>query len=186
MQLRVAMALGLAARAAGHGQMNFPPSTRQVPAGKGYPGALSGPGSGGYCEQAHGAKAPGNNLNGGCMLFSQAGTPPKGDPKIAVIPGEPTNNDAKYRTHNRHVSSGPNDWTRTKPWRAPGSAPVFGSGCGTAGGGPQEIGNGGWPATGMKQGDDPLKTLPGPAGGPVTTWRRGSNATVAWGVWGAR
>ena len=34
-----------------HGQMNAPPSTRQGIAGKTWPGALSGQGAGGYCEQ---------------------------------------------------------------------------------------------------------------------------------------
>ena len=32
--------LGLAGAAEAHGEMNYPPSTRQVPAGKGYPGTL--------------------------------------------------------------------------------------------------------------------------------------------------
>lgn len=184
MGIRAALLLSLSTTAAGHGQLNYPPSTRQGPAGSVVPGALTGLGSGGYCEQPDGHEAPrGNNLNGACMLFSQSGTAPHGDPKVAVIPGAPTLNAARYRTHNIHVSSGPEDWTRKMPWRSPGSAPVFGSGCGTAGGGPQWQGNGGWPATGMVQGEDPLETLRGPPGGAVTTWKRGSNVTVAWGVW---
>ena len=38
-------------------------------------------------------------------------------------------------------------------------------------------------SAGMKQGEDPLKTLPGPAGGPQTVWQAGSNQTVAMGMW---
>lgn len=29
---------------------------------------------------------------------------------------------------------GAGDWSRKNPWRAPGTAPVFGSGCGVYGG----------------------------------------------------
>ena len=52
------------------------------------------------------------------------------DDPIARIPGEPTLNAPELRTYNINVSSGPLDYTRTSPWRAPGSAPVYGSGCG--------------------------------------------------------
>jgi hypothetical protein len=38
------------------------------------------------------------------------------------------------------------------PWRAPGESPVLGHGCGVAGGGVDWNGNGGWPPTGMLQG----------------------------------
>ena len=46
-----------------HGQMNAPPSTRQGIAGKTWPGALSGQGAGGYCEQPA-SENKGNPLNG--------------------------------------------------------------------------------------------------------------------------
>eukprot|EP00657_Telonema_sp_P-1_P000126 TRINITY_DN10218_c0_g2_i1.p1 TRINITY_DN10218_c0_g2~~TRINITY_DN10218_c0_g2_i1.p1 ORF type:complete len:152 (-),score=43.93 TRINITY_DN10218_c0_g2_i1:9-464(-) len=108
--------------------MNHPPSTRQGIQGLTWPGALEGEGAGGYCEQPNSTN-PTNPLNGACMLFSQ---PSKDQPNIAIIPGEPTLNAPQYRTHNVDVSSGPNDWTRKMPWRAPGSAPVLGSGCGVA------------------------------------------------------
>jgi hypothetical protein len=39
--------------------------------------------------------------------------------------------------------------------------------------------NGGWPPTGMGQGDDPIKL---PKGRP-TVWARGSVVEVAWGMW---
>jgi len=56
-----------------------------------------------------------------------------------------------------------------------------GSGCGTAGGGPVWVINGGWPGRGMTQGQDAL-TLPAPRNGPETTWVAGSVVEVAFGV----
>jgi len=172
----MALAATMAMLALGHGQTNYPPSTRQGLPGLTWPGALTGEGGGGYCEQPK-SENPQNPLNGACMLFSQ---PSKTSPAIAVIPGPPTNNAPGTRTHNTNVSSGPNDWTRKMPWRAPGSAPVLGSGCGSAGGGDTFNNNGGWPATGMKQGQDPLDILPK---GKPTPWARGSVVEVAWGMW---
>lgn len=110
------------------------------------------------------------------MLFSQPNTK---QPNLSIIPAYPTNNDSRTRTVNVNVSSGPDDWTRFQPWRAPGSAPVAGSGCGVAGGGDVWNANGGWPARGMSQGQDPL-TLPA---GPQTNWTAGSTVEVAWGMW---
>ena len=75
MKLSLALGLGMAARSvSAHGQMNFPPSTRQGLPGKTWPGALSGQGAGGYCEQPHSTAFNAtyhNKLNGACMLFSQ-------------------------------------------------------------------------------------------------------------------
>lgn len=180
----------MAGGAAAHGQMNYPPSTRQGLPGKTWPGALSGQGAGGYCEQPQSMsgnpgsggvpKLGGNPLNGACMLFSQPG---KHNPKISTLPGEPTLNDAKYRTNNVNVSSGANDWTRKMPWRAPGESPVLGRGCGVGGGGVDYNTNGGWPPTGMLQGQDPLDVTKAPPAGPVTMWAKGSTQTVAMGVW---
>merc|ERR1711907_531382 len=153
----LAIFFGLIATCDAHGQMNYPPSTRQGFAGKTWPGALSGQGSGGYCEQPNGTalnQTYHNPLNGACMLFSQ---PNPEQPNISIIPGEPTLNDSKFRTVNVNVSSGPKDWTRRMPWRWPGSAAVLGSGCGVAGGGKMWNPNGGWPATGMPLGQDPLE-----------------------------
>ena len=185
--LRVVCAAVLAVSGVhGHGQMNYPPSTRQGLPGKTWPGALAGQGAGGYCEQPDSMsgnpgkggvpKRGGNPLNGACMLFSQPGAH---NPKISTIPGEPTLNDKKYRTNNVNVSSGHGDWTRTMPWRAPGESPVLGRGCGVAGGGIDYNSNGGWPPTGMTQGQDPLDVTKPPSAGPATMWQRGSNQTVA-------
>jgi len=80
-----------------------------------------------------------------------------------------------------NVSSGPKDWSRKNPWRAPGSAPVIGSGCGSAGGGPTALPcAGGVAPPGFSQGDDALKVLP--AHGDVTIWERGSVVEVAWAI----
>lgn len=112
-------------------------------------------------------------------FFSQ---PSAEQPTAAVIPIAPTNNDSQYRTVNVDVVGGDGDWTRIMPWRAPGWAPVLGSGCGVAGGGIVHNSNGGWPPRGMSQGEDAL-TLPGPEGGPVTLWQAGSSVEVAFGIW---
>lgn len=114
---------------------------------------------------------------GPCLMFSQ---PSATVPNVSVIPGEPTNNDARYRTHNRNVSSGPNDWTRRMPWRSPGAANVLGSGCGVAGGGMTYNTNGGWPPTNMTQGFDAALL---PASDDPVTWAPGEVVEVAWGVW---
>ena len=135
---------------------------------------MPGPPSGGVPRRGA------NPLNGACMLFSQ---PSAKQPNISIIPGEPTLNEAAFRKNNVNCSSGPGDWTRTMPWRDPGMAAVLGSGCGVAGGGIVWNGNGGWPPTGMQQGQDPLSILKPPASGPETTWKAGSAVTVANGIW---
>lgn len=105
---------------------------------------------------------------GECLWFSQPMT----------IPGEPTLNDPAFRTYNVNVTDGPHDWSRKMPWRAPGSAPVLGSGCGVAGGNALPIPNGGSAPPGVKQGMDGLllpETQP-------TVWRKGEVVEVAWGI----
>merc|ERR1712182_172309 len=82
--------------------------------------------------------------NGACFWFSQP----------AMIPGEPTNNAEGFRTYNIKVSEGQRDWSRQKPWRAPGSAPIMGSGCGLAGGNKEFMPNGGISPEGIAQGAD--------------------------------
>lgn len=114
-------------------------------------------------------KLGGNCKNGACYWFSQ----------IAEIPGEPTLNDAKYRTVNVNVSSGDSDWSRKNPWRAPGSAPVHGSGCGTAGGGPIPYDGTGANAGAYAQGADALAVLPKME---PTVWKAGSVQEVAQGI----
>lgn len=105
--------------------------------------------------------------NFACFWFSQ----------LTQVPGEPTLPD-EARTYNIKVNSGPDDWSRKNPWRAPGTAPVLGSGCGVAGGGPKELDNGGIPPPGYKQGVDFL-TIPEQK---PTTWKRGSEQEVAFGI----
>ena len=88
-------------------------------------------------------------------------------------PGPPTVNGAPHRTYNVNVTSGNRDWSRHMPWRAPGSAPVYGSGCGAAGGGPERIEvSGNTPPPGIAQGADALKVLKRTR--EPTTWRRGA------------
>merc|ERR1719238_2579892 len=100
-----------------------------------------------------------------CMWFSQP----------VIIPGEPTLK-LEHRTYNVHVDSGPHDWSRKMPWRAPGTAPVLGSGCGVAGGNQVPIPNGGSAPAGVKQGLDGLH-LPETA---PSVWKMGEVVEVAW------
>ena len=67
----------------------------------------------------------------------------------------------------------------TSPWRAPGTAPVFGSGCGVAGGGDTMYINGGWPPKGIEQGRDGV-TMP-PVGEPAV-WTKGEMVEVAFAI----
>lgn len=97
-----------------------------------------------------------------------------------VIPGEPLLNEQFERTYNVHVSSGKTDWSRQMPWRAPGTAPVLGSGCGVSGGSPVPVPNGGRSANedlypfGM-DGKDLPATAP-------TQWMIGGTAEVAFAL----
>ena len=75
---------------------------------------------GGHCESR------------ACMWFTQP----------TEIPGEPTLL-LQFRTVNMGFEGGPGDWSRRSPWRAPGTAPVSGSGCGISGGNGLPIPNGG-------------------------------------------
>merc|ERR1712072_110810 len=118
----------------------------------------------------HGAlkKDGGACVQGACMWFSQ----------VSEIPGKPTL-DLQFRTLNVNISGGPHDVTRKNPWRAPGTAPVRGSGCGVAGGGPI-------PYDGSGAGV-PLGTVLGQDGATLprknpTVWKAGSVQEVAWGI----
>jgi hypothetical protein len=94
------------------------------------------------------------------------------------IPGPPTlPND--MRSIQLNVTSQPEDVYVTSPWRAPGTAPVYGSGCGAAGGGPTGFANGGQPPQGIPQGTDGVLL---PTHGEAETWKRGSEVEVAWAI----
>ena len=122
-----------------------------------------------------------------CRWFSQpnanfTNNPDTGRPDdpIARIPGEPTLNAVQFRTYNVNVTDGPLDYTRTSPWRAPGSAPVFGSGCGMGAGGPLRQMDGGTAREfGIVQNMDG-KDLPRLSSSVPPVWARGSVQEVAW------
>lgn len=81
------------------------------------------------------------------------------------------------------VEGGRYDVWRTHPWRAPGTAPVYGSGCGVAGGHPTlSYANGGVPPPGISQGlDGAFLPKVGSTMGPAV-WRKGSTVEVAWAM----
>jgi len=114
----------------------------------------------------------GDCKNGACLWFSQ----------LVEIPGEPTLNEERFRTYNVKVQDGSHDFTRKMPWRAPGSAPVLGQGCGLAGGSKKALDNGGFPPDGIKQGFDGLK-MPRVPKSERATWKRGAVEKVAWAMW---
>merc|ERR1719222_480864 len=113
----------------------------------------------------HGAekKDGGACVQGACMWFSQ----------VSEIVGKPTLGQ-KFRTLNVNINGGPHDVTQKMPWRAPGTAPVRGSGCGVAGGANVQIPNGGSPPPGYAMGVDGLEL---PETKP-TEWQIGGVATV--------
>ena len=97
-----------------------------------------------------------------------------------TIPGVPTL-PAFARTMNLGVDGGPDDFTRSAPWRAPGSAPVRGSGCGVAGGGPKakRADTADEPPPGFSRNDDFL-LIPPTRTENRAVWARGSVQEVAW------
>eukprot|EP01102_Stenamoeba_stenopodia_P003625 TRINITY_DN1379_c0_g1_i1.p1 TRINITY_DN1379_c0_g1~~TRINITY_DN1379_c0_g1_i1.p1 ORF type:complete len:402 (-),score=53.72 TRINITY_DN1379_c0_g1_i1:32-1237(-) len=127
-------------------------------------GALTIPSS----RQGGNVNDAGQCKNYECLWFSQ----------ITQIPGEPTINFPPWRTYNINVTGGEDDWSATYPWRAPGTAPVRGSGCGVAGGSPYPLFNGGMSPPGIEQGMDGIllpKTTP-------TVWVAGSNVEVGFAI----
>jgi len=114
----------------------------------------------------------GNVQNGGacddnaCFWFSNN----------VEIPGNATLPD-KYRTVNRDAV-GEDDIFKTSPWRAPGTAPVYGSGCGAGWGGPVGFANGGYAKDQSMQGFDAVKL----DGKTSERWKLGSVQKVAWGI----
>jgi hypothetical protein len=106
--------------------------------------------------------------NNACVWFSQP----------TSIPGEPTLNDPRFRTYNIDVTGGSGDWSRKMPWRSPGAAPVLGSGCGVAGGGPVPLPNGGTAPPSVPQGFDGFHL---PKKSPAI-WHVGAIEEVAWAI----
>lgn len=124
--------------------------------------------------RSHGSIAKaGTCERGECLFFSHK----------VEIPGEPTINSEELRTFNVKVSSGDKDWSRKNPWRAPGTAPVFGSGCGVAGGAPTEDADAAaYAPPGFAQGTDMAKDEFASVYTEPVVWRKGSNVEVAWGI----
>ena len=110
----------------------------------------------------------GNNCtNQACLWFSNN----------VQIPGEPTL-PSSLRSIQQNVTTLPQDVFATSPWRSPGSAPVFGSGCGLAGGDVDIYLNGG-SIKGFKQGMDGVDL---PQHGTPEIWKRGDTAEVAFAI----
>ena len=82
------------------------------------------------------------------------------------------------RTVQLNVTGEPQDVYVASPWRAPGSAPVLGSGCGIGGGSKEAYLNGGH-CPECPQGLDG-KMLP--KVGKPEEWKRGGTADVAWAI----
>lgn len=115
-----------------------------------------------------GSLQTGGSCTGGqCLWFSNN----------VEIPGQPTLPNA-FRTVEPNITTLPQDVFRKAPWRAPGTAPVFGTGCGVAGGGPHSYPNGGIPPPGIKQGLDGTD-LPRVGN---EYWSLGSEVEVAWAI----
>lgn len=91
------------------------------------------------------------------------------------IPGEETL-PKEFRTV---TNGGSPDVFATAPWRAPGTAPVYGSGCGVAGGGPRPFANGGNAPKGYAQGSDGVDA---PRKMDNVKWQIGSIVDVAWAI----
>lgn len=109
----------------------------------------------------------GDCTNGACFWFSNN----------VEIPGAPVLK-PEYRSVQADINGGANDVFKTAPWRAPGTAPVFGSGCGVAGGDAEYYLNGGMAPKGSAQGADGL-TLTEQA---ATVWTKGRAETVGWAI----
>lgn len=132
-----------------HGQLTIPSSNRV---------AGANPSSAGDCVPADGGR---------CLWFTSP----------ILIPGPPTLPDYA-RSFNVEVKSGPLDWSRRYPWRAPGTAQVSGSGCGIAGGNKVTLFNGGVSPPTIPQGFDGADL---PARRPVT-WKKGDEVEVAFAL----
>mmetsp|Transcript_8455 Transcript_8455/g.21628 ORF Transcript_8455/g.21628 Transcript_8455/m.21628 type:complete len:398 (-) Transcript_8455:137-1330(-) len=122
---------------------------------------------------------PASNRHGGSLKLG--GSCDKGEcvwfTNEIKIPGWPTLPD-EFRTVLRNVTNGSkHDYFFKSPWRAPGTAPVLGHGCGVGAGGPQVYGNGDR-SQGIPQGADGIDL---PAQTPVV-WHPGDEVEVAFGM----
>ena len=77
------------------------------------------------------------------------------------------------------TNGGSPDVFTTSPWRSPGTAPVLGSGCGVAGGGPDRFANGGTSPAGIDMNTDGYS---GMVQQFQTTYQIGSDIMVAWAI----
>ena len=130
---------------------------------------------------AHGHMTiPASTRNGGD--FTTGGSCAKGQcfwfSNNVEIPGSITLPN-EMRSLQLNVTGKPEDVYATSPWRAPGTAPVYGSGCGAAGGGPTAFANGGQPPPGVPQGTDGFFL---PKHGTPEQWKRGSEVEVGWAI----
>jgi hypothetical protein len=129
---------------------------------------------------------------GSCLWFNQ-GTSigcPEATGGGTVFPGlpdcdnpdEPTIAYEENNLRTLNFDSPLGDWTKYRPWRKPGSAPVEDA-CGLAGGWftPGTPGNGGEPPPGVPQGARG-SAIP-PLFKEKTVWIAGGEADVAWGVY---
>ena len=110
--------------------------------------------------------------NGACYWFSN---------NVEVSTGStlPTS----MRSVEPEVTGGKYDVFSTSPWRSPGKAPVYGSGCGVAGGHPTDAyANGGQPPKNVAQGFDGAKLAPVASTLGPARWVRGGTAEIAWAV----
>merc|ERR550514_2515597 len=113
-----------------------------------------------------------------CSREMPAGGNQGTDPPPCDHPMEPTL-PFEFRTWNIKNLSVQGDWTKYRPWRAPGHAPVSDP-CGVAGGYRVQRGGGGETPVGAKQGDLGSK-LP-PLDRVHTEWTAGGVAEVGWMV----
>ena len=110
--------------------------------------------------------------HGACLWFSNN----------VHIPGAPTLPSA-LRSVEPDVDGGRRDVWSLNPWRAPGTAPVYGSGCGVAGGHPSEsYANGGVAPDAHALGFDGAALPPAPSALGPARWPRGGTAEVAFAM----
>lgn len=149
----------LAPLASGHGVMVVPPSWFEVKGESGLSPATR-------CQDL-GLGAP------ACMWFTN----------YTFVSGEPSLPPHMRTYQDLEFNGTKYDWTKTHPWRRPGSAPVF-SPCGVAGGNPLGCPVGGPPGEcpGGGFGYGPAAENVSFPGAQTTVWRAGGVEKVGWGI----